>query len=137
MRRVIAAFLFLTIGFSVMGLAPTGAFAAQPAAGTTNLNQLIDKVAAAKQVTYRNRCVYTYRRCRNLYGGAYLFRNCMRWRGCWDYWNYLDVPLRDDDDDDRPLRREYSCDYYRQACAENWGYGNNDYYGCLRYHRCN
>lgn len=29
-----------------------------------------------------------------------------------------------------------SCDYWSDRCAENWGYGNSDYYGCLRYHGC-
>jgi hypothetical protein len=28
------------------------------------------------------------------------------------------------------------CDYWARRCADNWGYGNNDYYGCLRYHGC-
>jgi hypothetical protein len=29
-----------------------------------------------------------------------------------------------------------SCGYWGDQCAMNWGYGNNDYYGCLRYHGC-
>ncbi len=28
------------------------------------------------------------------------------------------------------------CSYWRKRCAANWGYGNSNYYGCLRYHRC-
>jgi hypothetical protein len=53
----------------------------------------------------------------------------MKWRGCWEA--YLDYRDRRDDDDNG-----YSCARWREACAENWGYGNNDYYGCLRYHGC-
>ncbi len=50
-------------------------------------------------------------------------------------------------------RRYYDDDYYRyrhryrrsyrgrcarwsRRCASNWGYGNDDYYGCLNYHGC-
>lgn len=35
-------------------------------------------------------------------------------------------------------RRYYggSCDYWAQMCASNWGYGNRNYYGCMRYHGC-
>lgn len=28
------------------------------------------------------------------------------------------------------------CARWANACAANWGYGNRDYYGCLRYHGC-
>lgn len=44
------------------------------------------------------------------------------------------------DDDYYHERRSYSggrCAHWRNRCADNWGYGNNDYYGCLRYHNCN
>ncbi|WP_210191715.1 hypothetical protein [Rhodomicrobium vannielii] len=65
---------------------------------------------------------------------------------------------RDDDDEDYGWRRyrhagarwlfndEYegssyrdyghSCRYWRHRCAESWGWGNSDYYGCTRYHGC-
>jgi hypothetical protein len=35
-------------------------------------------------------------------------------------------------------RRSYRgrCSDWSRRCARNWGYGNNDYYGCLRYHGC-
>ena len=36
----------------------------------------------------------------------------------------------------RSSRYGSRCSYWRSRCAENWGYRNNDYYGCLRYHRC-
>lgn len=37
----------------------------------------------------------------------------------------------------RPYRPYSSrCGYWSQRCAANWGYGNNNYYGCLRYHGC-
>jgi hypothetical protein len=38
-----------------------------------------------------------------------------------------------------PSRPRYSrggCGYWSSRCAENWGYGNSNYYGCLRYHGC-
>lgn len=28
------------------------------------------------------------------------------------------------------------CGYWGRQCAKNWGYGNSNYYGCLRYHGC-
>jgi hypothetical protein len=28
------------------------------------------------------------------------------------------------------------CTYWSYRCAQNWGYGNSNYYGCLRYHGC-
>jgi len=28
------------------------------------------------------------------------------------------------------------CDYWRKRCIANWGYGNPDFYGCMRYHGC-
>lgn len=41
----------------------------------------------------------------------------------------------------RPVYPRYrtrnSCTYWANQCARNWGYGNNNYQGCLRYHRCN
>ncbi|MGF1619269.1 MAG: hypothetical protein ACFCUR_01500 [Rhodomicrobiaceae bacterium] len=37
---------------------------------------------------------------------------------------------------DRPRYGGGSCTYWRERCADNWGYGNNNYYGCLRYHNC-
>lgn len=43
----------------------------------------------------------------------------------------------------RPYYRSYRyppyggrCSYWSRRCAGNWGYGNHNYYGCLRYHRC-
>ena len=29
-----------------------------------------------------------------------------------------------------------SCDYWANQCARNWGTRNNNFYGCMRYHRC-
>ena len=36
----------------------------------------------------------------------------------------------------RPRYSGGSCGYWSSRCAENWGYGNSNYYGCLRYHGC-
>jgi len=37
----------------------------------------------------------------------------------------------------RYRRRHYrGCRHWRHRCGHNWGYYNNSYYGCLRYHGC-
>jgi hypothetical protein len=28
------------------------------------------------------------------------------------------------------------CSYWHRRCAANWGYGNEDYDGCMAFHRC-
>ena len=28
------------------------------------------------------------------------------------------------------------CEYWHRRCVANWGYGNSNYYGCMRFHRC-
>ena len=38
--------------------------------------------------------------------------------------------------DRRYYRGGGSCDYWANQCARNWGTRNNNFYGCLRYHRC-
>lgn len=37
-----------------------------------------------------------------------------------------------------PPRARYAgrCEYWHQQCVRNWGYGNSNYRGCMRYHRC-
>lgn len=35
-----------------------------------------------------------------------------------------------------PRRYRRGCGYVRRQCARNWGYGNSDFYGCLRYEGC-
>jgi hypothetical protein len=37
-----------------------------------------------------------------------------------------------------PRRRSHRsrCSYWANRCADNWGYRNSDYYGCLNYHGC-
>lgn len=128
MRKAIIAFLTLCVGF---GAAVTGASAAQPSAPAMALNELTAKLAPATNATYRHYCVRQYFICRDRWGDSRQFSRCMKWRGCWEaYLDYRD--RRDDDDNDNG----YGCSRWREACAENWGYGNNDYYGCLRYHGC-
>ncbi|MEM9726734.1 MAG: hypothetical protein AAF909_14920 [Pseudomonadota bacterium] len=36
----------------------------------------------------------------------------------------------------RTYRSGDGCDYWADQCARNWGANNNNFYGCLRYHRC-
>ena len=44
-----------------------------------------------------------------------------------DYYYYKRSPRRS---------HRSSCSYWSDRCADNWGYDNSDYYGCLRYHGC-
>lgn len=36
----------------------------------------------------------------------------------------------------RPRYSGGSCSYWSRRCIANWGYGNSNYYGCMRYHGC-
>lgn len=36
----------------------------------------------------------------------------------------------------RPRVASRSCEYWRDRCIANWGYANNDFRGCMRYHGC-
>jgi hypothetical protein len=33
-------------------------------------------------------------------------------------------------------RHRNRCSYWHRRCVANWGPGNEDYYGCMNYHRC-
>ena len=33
-------------------------------------------------------------------------------------------------------RRHGRCRHWHRRCVRNWGYGNSNYYGCMRYHGC-
>ena len=39
--------------------------------------------------------------------------------------------------DDYSPKYEGRCSHWRRRCVANWGSGNEDYYGCMQYHRCN
>jgi hypothetical protein len=43
-----------------------------------------------------------------------------------------------EDNYDYPASDNYggACGRWQQECARNWGYKTSDYYGCLKYHRC-
>jgi hypothetical protein len=107
-------------------IAPNAASAAQQSAPILTLKELERQLSPVKTASYRHYCVEQYFTCRDRWGGGWRFRRCMKWRGCWDA--YVDYRERRDD--------YGGCRRWRHACAENWGYGNNDYYGCLRYHGC-
>jgi hypothetical protein len=107
-----------------------------------------ETLAVPVRSEYRQYCVSQYFTCRDRWGGGSRFQRCMKWRGCWEAYTefrerrerrehrrrYRD---RDDEDDyEEDSSEGYSCRHWQKACAENWGYGNNDYYGCLRYHGC-
>jgi hypothetical protein len=36
----------------------------------------------------------------------------------------------------RSYRGRNRCSHWARRCANNWGYRNNNFYGCLRYHGC-
>jgi len=36
----------------------------------------------------------------------------------------------------RRYRRAGRCGYWHRRCVRNWGYGNSNYFGCMRYHGC-
>lgn len=39
-------------------------------------------------------------------------------------------------DDDRRYSGSERCEHWSNRCADNWGYRNNDYWGCMRYYDC-
>lgn len=54
---------------------------------------------------------------------------------------YYDYPAYDPyyggyDNTPAPPPRGGSCARWSRRCTANWGYGNGDYWGCMRYHGC-
>jgi len=49
---------------------------------------------------------------------------------------YLSIPVVPYYATPRRTRSSDRCEYWGDRCVDNWGYGNSDYYGCLRYHGC-
>jgi hypothetical protein len=131
MGKIIAALIGLCLGMVTLGMAATTASAAQaaasPAISLQDLNSRLSPVTkAGEDYGYRHYCVRQYFKCRDRWGDSGGFRGCMQWRGCWEA--YLDYRAR---------HSHYGgCSRWKEACAENWGHGNEDYYGCLRYHGC-
>ncbi|MGF1619400.1 MAG: hypothetical protein ACFCUR_02160 [Rhodomicrobiaceae bacterium] len=129
MRRVIAAIFTLGLGLTIAGLMPATASAAPQSLPALSLSELSAKLSPVSKASYRHYCVRQYFKCRDRWGSGWRFRRCMEGRDCWEA--YLDYRDR------RSQGGHYnSCGKWKAACAENWGYGNNDYYGCLRYHGC-
>jgi len=64
-------------------------------------------------------------------GRGYLYRRCMRRRGC--YPNHVGGHYPGDIYEYR--RKGYSCRYWYGRCRDNWYYGE-DIRGCLRYYGC-
>jgi len=64
-------------------------------------------------------------------GRGYLYRSCMRRRGC--YPNHVGGHYPGDIYEYR--RKGYSCRYWYGRCRDNWYYGE-DIRGCLRYYGC-
>ncbi len=129
MRKLIAAFMALCLGFGAAAPISTAASAVEAGASALTLKGVTTTMSPVTKADYgyRHYCVRQYFKCRDRWGDSWQFKRCMQWRGCWDA--YLDYRAR---------HEHYGgCRRWQDACAENWGYGNNDYYGCLRYHGCN
>jgi hypothetical protein len=130
MGKIIAALMGLCLGLATLGLATTSAGAAQASSPVISLQDLNSKLSpvtkAGEDYGYRHYCVGQYFKCRDRWGDSDGFRGCMQWRGCWEA--YLDYRAR---------HSHYGgCSRWKEACSDNWGSGNEDYYGCLRYHGC-
>jgi hypothetical protein len=124
MRKVMTGMFGLMLCLSALGLGAGGAAAGQ-ATPLPALKGLAPANSLLSKVDYRDYCVRQYFKCRHYSDNSWEFRRCMKWRGCWEaYQSY------------REHRAENSCHHWREACAENWGYGNSDFYGCLRFHGC-
>ncbi len=124
MRYLITALLALFLGVSFAYSTAGNAAAAEQSATLPALKRLAASSPITK-VGYRHYCVRQYFRCRHFTDGGWEFKRCMQWKGCWEA--YLDYKAN---------HSENSCRDWRHACAENWGRGTDDYYGCLRYHGC-
>lgn len=105
----VGAYLFFAILLSALILAAPQANAASPA---TSHSELQASIAIKAGYRYCGYCGYA--RC---------YDPCSHYYGCGRCEGYIERP-------------SYSCRYWSRRCAENWGYGNEDYYGCLRYHGC-
>lgn len=143
MKKRLAALSALC--FTILAIA----FAAGPASAAQtslpSLSPLKTETLATPVSEYRDYCVKQYFTCRDRWEGGHRFERCMKWRGCWEaYVEFRERRERreyrrrsyDDEDDYEEDSSDNSCRQWHNACAENWGYGNNDYYGCLRYHGC-
>ena len=125
MRRFVTGIFGLVLCMSAFGLGAGGASASETASPLLALKGLTAKASPVTKVDYLGYCVRQYFKCRHYSDNSWEFRRCMKWRGCWEaYQSY------------REHHSEHGCRRWRDACAENWGYGNSDYYGCLRYHGC-
>ncbi len=72
-------------------------------------------------------CAQRYVICRDRWRANQRFRRCMKAAARWTaYLRYRAVTAV----------RVYGCGGWREACARNWGFRTNDYFGCLKYHGC-
>lgn len=149
MGKVAIAFSTLLFGF-LISLASVGTASAaqqsQPFSALQQPSGLLQKV----EHNYRRYCVKQYFICRDRWGNGPRFRRCLRWRDCLEAYDNFRARRearyerryeeREDDYEERERsdygHSTYSCRNWQNACAENWGYGNSDYYGCLKYHGC-
>lgn len=123
MRNALYALLAVAFAMSALLMTSQGASAAAQSLPSIQLKDIANS-SPTTNVQYSGHCVRRYFTCRHRYGGGFDFRACMRWRGCWgNYQGYRGRNVR-------------GCGYWRRQCGENWGWDNNDFYGCLRYHGC-
>lgn len=156
MKRGFAALSVLCFTILAMTFSAGTASAAQQSLPSLSRLQSQALVKPARY-DYREYCVKQYFTCRDRWGGGARFERCMKWRDCWDaYVEFRERRERrqhrhhyeernDDEDvgegdregqDEDDHREGYSCHHWQDACAQNWGYGTNDYYGCLKYYSC-
>lgn len=150
MRRGFVALPILCLTILAMTFVAGPASAAQQSLPSLSTLQS-QPLAQPARYEYRGYCVRQYFTCRDRWGYGSRFQRCMKWRGCWEaylefrerraerrrdrYDDYEEDDGRDYNDyDDRSNNN--SCSHWKNACGENWGYNNNDYYGCLKYHGC-
>jgi hypothetical protein len=144
MRKAIFAFSILCMGVVGAALTAGTASAAQQSLPFAKIQQPANLLTKVEH-NYRQYCVKQYFTCRDRWGEGRQFRRCMKWRDCLEAYDefrerraerYSRRHEERDDDYEEREDNNYSCRHWQKACGQNWGYGGNDYYGCLRYHGC-
>jgi hypothetical protein len=125
MRHLIASLFTVCFSFTILAASAPEAAAAQTMLPALSHAAPDAKLSPVTQVRWGPHCRRARERCRYRHGHGPDFRRCMRRRDC------AVGPHR------RQMRRENRrCGRWENACAANWGYGNNNYYGCLKYYNC-
>lgn len=128
--RFIPLTLALAVVLSCAIIGSTGAFAAPATASPTQALALGNAVTPAEQANVAEAGVSVYIGPRRRY-----YRHHYYYRPYYYHRRYYYRPYYSHR---RHYRKRHHgrCGHWRAACARNWGVGNSDYYGCLRYHGC-